>query len=342
MPRVTLIATVFRDLEGTKLFLERMEQQTRRPDEIVVCDAGSKDGTWELLTEYSRTGAIPLVALQELRCRPARGRNLAIAAAKHNILAVTDIGCDWDPEWFEELVAPFETNPELEAVMGSWRVRWEDQETPWARADYALQGGLELRAGPGSHAANRAIAYRKDFYLRVGGLPEDLSFAADDMTLALLIQKLGKRLGAAPEPRCYWFRPQTLRSLLNEARRNFRGNGEAGMGLRYFVLVGGRLVLEAMGLLFALIGAIAGFPEALIAAALLFSFGSLALRCVRWYGTVSRFRSLGRDVSFFHLAYLDYATRWYALSGYARGLAHGSQHCAPCRGRLRSAGIGWA
>src|SRR5262249_49755810 len=139
MPQISLIATVYNDLEGMRLFLDRMEEQTRRPDEIVICDAGSHDGTWELLQEYARSGGIPLVALQELRCRPARGRNLAGKAVKHDIIAVTDIGCDWECQWFEDLIQPFETIPGLEAVLGSWKVRWEDQHTCWAKADYVLQ-----------------------------------------------------------------------------------------------------------------------------------------------------------------------------------------------------------
>jgi len=119
MPKISLIATVYNDIEGTRLFLRKMEQQTRRPDEIVICDAGSKDGTWDLLTSYEKNGSIPLRAMVEPRCRPARGRNLAVAVASHDVLAVTDVGCDWDDQWLEELAAPFESTPGLEAVMGS-------------------------------------------------------------------------------------------------------------------------------------------------------------------------------------------------------------------------------
>jgi glycosyltransferase involved in cell wall biosynthesis len=67
MPKISLIATVYNDVEGTRLFLRKMEQQTRRPDEIVICDAGSKDGTWDLLTSYEKTGPIPLKAIAERR-----------------------------------------------------------------------------------------------------------------------------------------------------------------------------------------------------------------------------------------------------------------------------------
>jgi glycosyltransferase involved in cell wall biosynthesis len=337
---ISLIATVYNDVNGTRLFLKRMEEQTKRPDEMVVCDAGSKDGTWELLLEYQERGAIPLVALQELRCRPARGRNLAVSVARHDILAVTDIGCDWDPQWLDELVAPFKSTAPPEAVMGSWKVRWDDQQTPWAKADYALQNGLELRATPQSHSANRAIAYRKDFYCRAGGLPEDLTFAADDMVLALLIQILGRSLDAAPEPRCYWFRPQSLRGLLRESYRNFRGSGEAGIWLKDFFLVGGRLVVELLAISGLAVSPLLGFSYGTIAAGGLVTILA-SLRVARWLRVVRRFSKAGFHVSFLHLAVLDYLSRWYAIGGYLRGLLHGFAHCQACRSRVRVAGIGW-
>lgn len=342
MPRISLIATVYQDREGTELFLKRMEEQTRRPDQIVVCDAGSTDGTWELLHEYQRAGPIPLVAMQELRCKPARGRNLAAAAAQHDFLAVTDIGCDWDAEWFEELVAPFDSDPTLDAVMGSWKVRWEDQQTEWAKADFALQNGLEFHATPHSHSANRAIAYRRDFYLRIGGLPEDLTFAADDMVLALLIQRLGKVLAAAPVPRCYWFRPQSLRSLLKEARRNFRGDGEAGIGMKHFVLVGGRLLAEMLILAAFLVSLIARLPETTTFILGLMFGATIASRVWRWMRTARQFARRGFPVSAAHLAALDYLRRWYSLNGYVSGLLSGYRQCRNCRAKLRAAQVGWS
>jgi len=308
----------------------------------VICDAGSKDGTWDLLTSYEKNGSIPLRAMVEPRCRPARGRNLAVAVASHDVLAVTDVGCDWDDQWLEELAAPFESTPGLEAVMGSWTVRWEDQESAWAKADYALQNGLELRATPQSHSANRAIAYRKDFYLRIGGLPEDLTFAADDMTFALLIQKCGSMLAAAPIPRCYWFRPQARRALLKEARRNFLGNGEAGIGLKHFVLVGGRMLLELAAFIWLPVAILGKFSLLTVVASTAICVILLALRVSKWSARAKRFSVNGQEVSVVHLAVLDYLSRWYGLVGYVRGLITGYSKCRQCRARLRAAGIGWS
>ena len=47
--KFSLIATVYNDVEGTRKFVRSMNEQTRKPDDIVILDAGSKDGTWEVL-----------------------------------------------------------------------------------------------------------------------------------------------------------------------------------------------------------------------------------------------------------------------------------------------------
>src|ERR1700728_1859898 len=124
--KVSLVSTVLNDLESCKQFMEQMLRQTRRPDEIVIVDAGSKDGTWEWMQEMAKNGPIPFVAYQEKKCNIARGRNLAIERPSHDTIVSTDLGNEWSPEWLEELVTPLEQQPGCEAVMGSWEVRYED------------------------------------------------------------------------------------------------------------------------------------------------------------------------------------------------------------------------
>jgi glycosyltransferase involved in cell wall biosynthesis len=340
--RVSLIATVYNDVEGTQLFLRRMEEQTRKPDEIVIVDAGSKDGTWEALQAYATSlGAIPTNALQVDRCKPAPSRNIAARKATYDILAVTDIGCDWQPQFFEELVAPFENQPDLEAVMGSWEVLWENQTTPWAQADPLLRNGLELRASPNSHAANRAIAYTKDFYLGLGGLPEDLSFACDDMALALFIQCKGKRIAAAPVPRCVWFRPQTYLGLKKESFRNFKGAGEAGIWISYFVRNLIRFVLEWAAFCGLVAGLMLGWPTIANALCLLTLLLMMAWRLRNWIPHWLVIRRRGGIATLGHVAILDYVTRWSAVKGYWAGVVHGGKACTGCRSKLRACGHGW-
>lgn len=338
----TVVTTVLNDREGCAQFLAEMLQQTCKPGEIVVVDAGSRDGTWELLqAEAVASWPWRLIALQERGCNIARGRNLAIKAASHEIIVSTDVGCHWAPEWLEELAAPLFADPDCEAVMGSWKVRFEDQQTPWARADPMLRSGLELRATPTSCASSRAIAYRKDLWQRIGGYPEDLTLAADDLVFAMLLRRIARRVSAAPVPRCVWSRPQRFMSLVKEARRNFRGSAEAGLWLDYFVLVGGRIAAEWIsfaGLIFAWS---VGFPMDSTILAGLVVFLLFVWRLQSWLAFRRVIAGRGGTVALWRVAVLDYTTRLAAVRGFFDGLVYGAGHCQACRCRLRRVSIGW-
>ena len=268
---ISLVSTILNDRQGVVLFFKSLGKQTRAPDEIVIVDSFSKDGTWEAIqSELARTDrAWKLIAWQE-RCNVARGRNLAIARATQPIIASTDIGCDWDPEWLEELVQPFELDSSCQAVMGSWSVRVEDLASPWARVEYALLRQPKLVATNRSDASSRSIAYTRTLWEKIGGYPEDLTLAADDMVFSLLLHRIASgNIACAPAVRCYWMRPETFQSFCKEALRNFRGAGEAGIWAGYAWKVGGRIgaevALTLVGLLFFccghfLVGALALLP----------------------------------------------------------------------------------
>ena len=73
---ITLVSTIYNDRSGLEKFFQDMSRQTRLPDEIVIVDAGSKDGTWELMqAEASRIDRPwKMKAIQEIRCNvPGEG-----------------------------------------------------------------------------------------------------------------------------------------------------------------------------------------------------------------------------------------------------------------------------
>ncbi len=342
MGPVSLIVTVLNDVAGTQKFLDRMEEQTYRPDEIIVCDAGSTDGTWELLQTYAASGPIPLVAVQEKRCAVARGRNIGASHAKYDYIAITDIGCDWEAEWMADLLQPI-ASEQAETVIGSWRVRWQDQETRWAKADFVLGHGYKFLATPQSHGCNRSVVHSKEIYWRLGGMPEDLTFAGEDSTFARLILHATKRIGATREPRCIWERPQTWRAIMKETRRNFKADGEAGLGARHVVLTAFRLMVEIVCVLLFLTAW--ALPTAYsLPVQLASSTATLTLLWLR----LSAYRRRRRDaiaeaqhVPLLDMFLLDYARRYWCIIGYLEGWNIGRTRCQNCRARLRAAGVTW-
>lgn len=87
--------------------LDALSAQTRRPDDVVVVDNGSTDGTAEMLAARLADQRPP--GLQVLT-RPgnlpvAEGRNLAVGISTGEVVAFTDDDCRPRPTWLETLLA---------------------------------------------------------------------------------------------------------------------------------------------------------------------------------------------------------------------------------------------
>ncbi|MEZ4620300.1 MAG: glycosyltransferase [Caldilineaceae bacterium] len=90
-----MITTVFNEQATIERLLDSLAMQSRPPDEIVICDGGSRDKTVACIEAYRRQKGDdlpPLRVLVEPGANISRGRNLAIAAANHPLIAVTDAG----------------------------------------------------------------------------------------------------------------------------------------------------------------------------------------------------------------------------------------------------------
>ena len=76
-------------------------------------------------TEWQQQSAVPIVLLKEEGCNVARGRNLAIKAAKYDLIVSTDFGCRFENSWLEKLLSHFSTDERLEVVGGAYGVNLE-------------------------------------------------------------------------------------------------------------------------------------------------------------------------------------------------------------------------
>src|SRR5215204_6866284 len=89
---VSLIVTVRDDRPGFAQLLDAIAEQAETPDEIVVVDGGSKDGTLDELT--ARHESLPPVRVFVAPgSNIAAGRNIAVREARHDWIACTDAGC---------------------------------------------------------------------------------------------------------------------------------------------------------------------------------------------------------------------------------------------------------
>ena len=108
--RVSLCATLFNEADSVAAWLDSIFAQTRPPEQIVLCDAGSTDGTIEQIEQ--RAAQDPRIRLiVEQGANVPEGRNAAIEAAVGPAIAVTDAGTILDPEWLERLIAAARGRP---------------------------------------------------------------------------------------------------------------------------------------------------------------------------------------------------------------------------------------
>ena len=54
--KISLIVTILNEAQNIELLLSSMMMQSRKPDEVVIVDGGSKDRTTELIKQYLQLG----------------------------------------------------------------------------------------------------------------------------------------------------------------------------------------------------------------------------------------------------------------------------------------------
>lgn len=217
--KVSLVTTVKDAAGDVGDFLASVRAQTRPPDEIVVVDGGSEDGTVE------RLRAEPdLLLLEEPRANIAQGRNVAIRAATHDLVAVSDADCVLSPAWLEHLSLALESGADV--AMGFTR--------PIARSFFeACSAAVSLpeieEIDPDAFMpSSRSIAFRREAIELAGGYPEWLPLG-EDMYLDHRFRELALDMAFVPEAVTYWRMRPTLLGLWTQYAGYAWGDGYGGM-----------------------------------------------------------------------------------------------------------------
>jgi GT2 family glycosyltransferase len=218
--KVSLIATVKDAGPAIGEFLRSLAAQTRPPDETVIVDGGSTDGTLEALRAERSITTLSLPG-----ANISRGRNVAVDAAIHEVIAVTDADCVLAPDWLERLLAPFEHGGGVDVSAGFYR----PLAATFLQRCFAATNMLdpeELR--PGWLPSSRSVAYRREVLEAAGGYPEWLP-VGEDMFLNRRLLDLGARIELAPDAVVSWRVRPTAAATWRQYARYAKGDAVAAM-----------------------------------------------------------------------------------------------------------------
>lgn len=221
---VSVIATVLNEGESIRRLMDSFAAQTRRPDEIVIVDGGSRDATADVIRSYA--DRLPVRVLVEPGANISRGRNIAIEHATGDIIAVTDAGVRLTETWLEHLVAPFDSRPETTGVAGFFLPDWT---TIFEAAMSATVLPQREDINPATFLpSSRSVAFTKAAWQRVGGYPEWLDYC-EDLVFDLRVKAFVGDFTFAPDALVY-FRPRgSLKSFYKQYYLYARGDGKADL-----------------------------------------------------------------------------------------------------------------
>lgn len=185
MQPVSVVMTVLNEARDIERAVASLLAQQPSPAEVIVVDGGSTDGTWEWLA--AKHAEEPrLVAIRDETCSlkysagpVSRGRNVAIAAARSEIIACADAGCTYAPDWLGNLTANI-AGGHAEYALGGTCLD-PAQYTVW---DVASAPFFSIKLSPNEPTKSctaRSMAFKKSLWQQIGGFPEDVLVGEDTL-----------------------------------------------------------------------------------------------------------------------------------------------------------------
>jgi len=221
--KVSIIFTILNEEKSIRNLLESISKQTKKPDEIVVVDGGSKDRTVEALKGYAKKLSIRVFIAKGANI--AQGRNIAIKHAKGPVIVSTDGGTVHDKNWLKSIVKNIEDGYDVSAGLFYALPKTRFEEIV-GKLFY-----LDMEKVPDDwRPSSRSAAFTKKAWERSGGYPEEL-YTAEDSIFNYRLKSIGARYKLARGAKSYWRPRPTFRKFFKQYFIYAKGNGESLLAL---------------------------------------------------------------------------------------------------------------
>ncbi|HYX29554.1 MAG TPA: glycosyltransferase [Pyrinomonadaceae bacterium] len=239
--RISVIVPVRDEAHTIAALLDGLLGQTLPPDEIVITDGGSTDGTRAIVRQFIASGA-PVKLLTDDDSLPGRSRNISVTHATNDWIAFIDAGITPAKNWLESLADQVAGHTPAEVVYGSYEPTINSFFTECAAIAYVPPPTI-TNEGPVRPYSIASALMPRSAWKKAGGFPEHLR-SAEDLIFMQRVEAAGFRIVRAPAAVVHWtIQPglwRTFKRFVVYARNNMRAglwrNWQRQIGLRYAVL----------------------------------------------------------------------------------------------------------
>jgi glycosyltransferase involved in cell wall biosynthesis len=250
-----LITTERNEKDTIAEFIESALSQSLQPDQIIIADGGSSDGTVEIIQDYIKKGA-PITLVNAPGNRSV-GRNAATAASRNEVIACTDVGNRLDADWLKHITQPFRDKPDAMVVSGNFKA---EPETYFEKVSATLMlqsnDNIDLDTWLPS---SRSIAYTKTAWETAGRYPEHTNFN-EDTPFDLALRAAGYKFEDGLKAIVYWRPRPTLKEFYKQYYFYAVGDGLDAINYQSNL----RLLLKYLVIIAATVGQIIVYPPTLI------------------------------------------------------------------------------
>jgi len=211
---ISVVIPVQDEHKSLPQLIESLICQTSIPEEIIFVNAGSRDNTPEIVSDYQRKHSF-LKLINCKRVYPGVARNIGVQNAMCDLIAFTDAGIVVDPQWLSELYKVMQKDPNVDVVYGNYSPLINNFFQKMAMLAYTLASQMteEGLTRPPSIASS---LLKKKVWQEVGGFPDFR--AAEDRIFMKKIEGEKFCIKRAPKAEVKWQFPASFKKTFERFR----------------------------------------------------------------------------------------------------------------------------